>query len=507
MQNNRLETLEKTPAVDPELELRVEKLEAAAEGNLYIFKENADEAYEKTVPADSMKWATLDKIGGKTIVMNQLVGDTYPQKVEAEAYEQTVEGKAETAQIDKIGAKTLVWNQLSNMLDKSAWKTNGTITNKDIVNGEIVISGGNIRPAYLYTVYSAVKDHVYIKFTDAYYVLPDDAELVSLPSVQGYNASAPIQLGSERKMQYSVFTETVTGEERIEIRFNDGYDSATIRCGTICVIDLTAMFGAGNEPTAEEFRAMFPADYYPYSEPTLMSFGTDKVVSEGRNLVGEYNIIPTTVFGIKGEMTDDNGIRFTGTSTYGSQSWTARMFGTIGAYDEIEAYLSVGDKIFKSTTHDELDGNRRYIFKSPFELVNGQTYDFVAYPIIVKKGVDVTAYSPYRNPVTLSYSSLVSKYFPTGMKSAGTVCDEIDLENRVAIQRVGSVDIGEIPFGGKNATGYFETSNYAIDVADTSAQVVGNIVCDIYDSRKAASAVTGNGISVYSQESANAYKK
>lgn len=30
-------------------------------------------------------------------------------------------------------------------------------------------------------------------------------------------------------------------------------------------IDLTALFGAGNEPsTAEEFRAMFPADYYPY---------------------------------------------------------------------------------------------------------------------------------------------------------------------------------------------------------------------------------------------------
>ena len=36
------------------------------------------------------------------------------------------------------------------------------------------------------------------------------------------------------------------------------------------LFDLTAMFGAGNEPTTvAEFEAMFPAAYYPYSAPTL----------------------------------------------------------------------------------------------------------------------------------------------------------------------------------------------------------------------------------------------
>lgn len=36
------------------------------------------------------------------------------------------------------------------------------------------------------------------------------------------------------------------------------------------LFDLTAMFGAGNEPqSVAEFNAMFPASYYPYSEPTL----------------------------------------------------------------------------------------------------------------------------------------------------------------------------------------------------------------------------------------------
>lgn len=35
---------------------------------------------------------------------------------------------------------------------------------------------------------------------------------------------------------------------------------------SLCVYDLTQMFGAGNEPTAQEFRNYFPLDYYPYTE-------------------------------------------------------------------------------------------------------------------------------------------------------------------------------------------------------------------------------------------------
>ena len=71
--DKRVTKLENEPAVDPSLELRVKKLEAAAEGNLYMFREDSSEAYSKAVPADVMKWATLDKIGGKSVVKNQHV--------------------------------------------------------------------------------------------------------------------------------------------------------------------------------------------------------------------------------------------------------------------------------------------------------------------------------------------------------------------------------------------------------------------------------------------------
>lgn len=71
----------------------------------------------------------------------------------------------------------------------------------------------------------------------------------------------------------------------LRVRLSDFTYGDSINVKNVCLFDLTAMFGAGNEPTAEEFRAMFPADYYPYSEQTLMTYSPDKVVSKGRNII------------------------------------------------------------------------------------------------------------------------------------------------------------------------------------------------------------------------------
>ena len=51
--------------------------------------------------------------------------------------------------------------------------------------------------------------------------------------------------------------------------FNARSGSIDITKDLLC-IDLTQMFGSGNEPTTvAEFEAMYPASYYPYSAPTL----------------------------------------------------------------------------------------------------------------------------------------------------------------------------------------------------------------------------------------------
>lgn len=69
--------------------------------------------------------------------------------------------------------------------------------------------------------------------------------------------------------------------------YNIGDDEIglTAECDSwVNIIDLTQIFGSGNEPsTVEEFEAMFPLDYYPYSDGTLMSMGTKDVVEQGKN--------------------------------------------------------------------------------------------------------------------------------------------------------------------------------------------------------------------------------
>lgn len=46
---------------------------------------------------------------------------------------------------------------------------------------------------------------------------------------------------------------------------------ATISCKNIQCIDLTQMFGAGNEPTLEQCREIFANEHYPYNAGTLTS--------------------------------------------------------------------------------------------------------------------------------------------------------------------------------------------------------------------------------------------
>nr|DAL74369.1 MAG TPA: hypothetical protein [Caudoviricetes sp.] len=45
------------------------------------------------------------------------------------------------------------------------------------------------------------------------------------------------------------------------------------------LFDLTLLFGAGNEPTAEQFEAMFPAESYPYNPGEIISSQTETITA------------------------------------------------------------------------------------------------------------------------------------------------------------------------------------------------------------------------------------
>ena len=60
--------------------------------------------------------------------------------------------------------------------------------------------------------------------------------------------------------------------------------ACTVQCKNLIVVDLTLMFGAGNEPeTVEEVDAMFPEEYYAYNTGTLVTAKVTEVISKDSN--------------------------------------------------------------------------------------------------------------------------------------------------------------------------------------------------------------------------------
>ena len=71
------------------------------------------------------------------------------------------------------------------------------------------------------------------------------------------------------------------------IKAGDSVDGAgaSVQARNAVVVDLTQMFGAGNEPTTPaEFEAMFPNDFYAEAAATIISNKAASLVTEGFNL-------------------------------------------------------------------------------------------------------------------------------------------------------------------------------------------------------------------------------
>ena len=93
------------------------------------------------------------------------------------------------------------------------------------------------------------------------------------------------------------------------------------------VFDLTQMFGEGNEPaTVEEFKAMFPLDYYEYNEGELVSANVVSVDSTDSSGVSLGTIaIPAEVRALEG-YGQSNG------SDYNYLDFETKKFVEVGHY-------------------------------------------------------------------------------------------------------------------------------------------------------------------------------
>lgn len=201
-------------------------------GQTYDVLEQESEAYSVDVPSGS-KYVGVDMVGGKSVAWNQLV-DPF-----ADGSTQTVAGLSITRNSD--GSFTL----------------DGTTTQE--TNGDL--STRNI---------SFLANHKYLCLS------PSNVIITFPPNYSTVRGSKVVSVG------------TTANQVRPRFYFYSG-ETFTNQKFYVGVFDLTQMFGstiADYIYSLEQsqagagvawFKKLFPKDYYPYSEPTIISSQTDRV--------------------------------------------------------------------------------------------------------------------------------------------------------------------------------------------------------------------------------------
>lgn len=262
-----------------------------------------------------------------------------------------------------------------------------------------------------------------------------------------------------------VFLSVIGGVKNIST--SEG-EAIQVTGGTDMVFDLTLMFGSGNEPsTVADFEAQYPLSYYDYNAGTLVNnaatgirtvgfnqwdeqwergtFNTTTGANISNNQIRSKNLIhilPNTKYYVKMEgviasdfmwvmFYDSEGNIVTGAGGYNNSSGKSVRYAAGAVMTPPSRARSF--KFYLSSLIKNIIWGNRLVINISDTSKNGQ-------------------YEPYEeHTLPLNLTSLTGKLngegssvtvFPEGLRSAGTVHDEIS--GNKAIVRVGKVDLGTL---------------------------------------------------------------
>jgi hypothetical protein len=386
---------------DKELQRRVDALYFIGQGITHRFETDSETAYQKVVPT-----------GGKLM------------------------------SVKSVGGRSIVWNQLiSQIVEKTS---NGIATTK-VDSKSLHISGTSSAVCFIpiSPVQTGISNHKYLFHSHA-------SDTTALSSGTGfYNDN-----GGNRWHEYGkgiIFTMDGNGTIAIAFRVNS---NITVDFSiTPQIYDLTAMFGAGNEPsTVEEFEKMFPNDYYQYNAGEIVSAGTEEIVEQGKNLWNidgytasdlvdlgrgycgiKLGVSPNSAYCIS--VARDTALCETYGKVIGADKRDIEFFGH-KTVSSINAYTGHPIKI---QTADE---NYVYVVINSFNGFDKWKSDFLKYfpNFQIEKSSTPTAYAPYHSNVYPIPEAI--RNLPGYGWSAGTAKNWVDYENKQYHQCVDSVDLG-----------------------------------------------------------------
>lgn len=243
---------------------------------------------------------------------DNLRGDTI---VDAEFYKRKTGGTQSVgsgiAAIKEMRGKSIVWNQLSDSLNPSKYNSIGSVSSTLSISDGVVSVNMPQLYAGKYQAITIIQGHKYFA-TYSYKTSTDRIQLgfgvYNTSSVPGNKTTSFDTQGAWQSIK-GIFT---AGSNNnlwgFFVQARDNRAIGQIDCKNINLIDLTLMFGAGNEPTtAAEFKKMFPLDYYDYNKGEVIPFAGQNLVTTGKNQynpsTGKANLLGGQTYQISGAYT------------------------------------------------------------------------------------------------------------------------------------------------------------------------------------------------------------
>ena len=385
--------------------------------------------------ADKAALARTDRSLDALWKLNQGISYEF-QTDDTEAYQKMVPTGAKLASVEKIGGRTLVWNQMIQNGDfslNSMWSGLGSTVSVEGNTGiftatEAALTNNKIE---VYQILSGdvVKGHKYCaRFEYNLSVDINDQSTLNLNNI--FTKIPVVGAGTWGKFNSIVTVNVVNNVVNNIFDLYFFFDSLsvgdTVKLRNVQLFDLTRMFGPDNEPsTVEEFEAMFPADYYPYNEGELLSMGVNEVV-EAPYLRNLYNYNDVRKYGFA--VFDVRG----GAILY--RSSTLGITGKWKIYDQQWKYIGDFDTLlFEANKPFKLPDSARHIVSEDNYDSNTRTY--VGYN-------SDTSYVPYgENDKSYNIPQSILQLDGYGDGVTDNVYNYVDWENKKYHKRVGKYTI------------------------------------------------------------------
>lgn len=430
-------------------------------------------------------------------------GISYQFEADAEkAYQKDIPSGAKLASVKKIGGRTIVWNQLANVAMKNNVYLNDRNraeikidSDKNTITATLLSEATNNYHVYItYIVRRFEKGHKYL--FSAFFKSNKDCVMrfdkfgSSKMTTQNLKSNierlcADILICNEDDANNDIPIYPTEKDSGFSV--GDWYSMRDFK-----LFDLTQMFGAGNEPsTPEEFEALFSEDYYPYNDGELMSMPVNEVVEKGRNLFNCYGFSCAEIYdeNTKRDITNNygttistinptNSITVTQDKANDSVTKTNYTNGFFCAgirmennkeytisFDFIPTKMLIDNPAMNllingdgNNSSGAIDGfslnvKKHIVAKFTYKPLNSKQYiEFriggmsgIFENFQLEDGATATVYSPYRkNTYPIPQAILNLDGYGDGVSD--DVYNYVDWENKEYHKRVGKVDLGSLTY-------------------------------------------------------------